>query len=287
MKVAFVHDHELVDIPDGGAQRTTHELIGSSPFDIALLTPIKIDAHDLDGFDVLIVSNCKFFTTEQLTRVIQHRCTVKFERDFYNLAQPGHEVYRKAIFERSAGNVFLSPLHYARFKQLHPDIQWDDGKVRIHHVPVDVSRFNPQGKTREDVYTFVGSLVAHKGMDNLVLFANQYPTVRVKVYGRGTPESTAALEGCPNIELLGVASYDDMPDIYNRSARFLFLPSEVEPFGRVAAEARLCGCEMLINDNVGAASHDWFFDYSRLFEKMRTASQTFWELILDIKGRTK
>ena len=36
---------------------------------------------------------------------------------------------------------------------------------------------------------------------------------------------------------------------------FIFLPQWPEPFGRVVAEAAMCGCEIIGNSNIGALSY--------------------------------
>lgn len=282
MKVAFIHDHHLNEIPDGGAQITTAELIRCCPFDITFLNPKTIDFHDLQSFSKLIISNCKFFNDEQMNRILAHPCFIKFERDFYNLANIGHGRFRKMLFEQSARNIFLSPLHYERFKEIHKDIEWEDAKVSLHHVPVDIKKFNPRGLPRRNVYAFVGALVSHKGIDNLFSIANQLPEITIEVYGRGFPEYEELICKYPNMAYMGMVPYDDMPSIYNNVKGFIFLPSEIEPFGRVVAEARLCGCEMVLNEKVGAKSYEWFWEYDEFWEKMRTAGETFWELIKEI-----
>jgi hypothetical protein len=40
----------------------------------------------------------------------------------------------------------------------------------------------------------------------------------------------------------------------NRAQCFVFLPRWPKPFGRVVSAAALCGCELSVNDNLGATS---------------------------------
>ena len=53
---------------------------------------------------------------------------------------------------------------------------------------------------------------------------------------------------------LGPVPYDQVPIYMNRAKNFVFLPRWPEPQGRVVAEAALCGCNIIGNENVGALS---------------------------------
>ena len=57
--------------------------------------------------------------------------------------------------------------------------------------------------------------------------------------------------------------------------RFVFLPTVIEPFGRVVVEAWAAGCELVINDLVGAR---YWIEHDP--DRIRTAGTDFWELVL-------
>jgi hypothetical protein len=60
----------------------------------------------------------------------------------------------------------------------------------------------------------------------------------------------------------------------NRAKNFVFLPRWPEPQGRVVVEAALSGCNLIVNENVGALSFP--FDISNP-ENIRNAEELFWE----------
>lgn len=55
---------------------------------------------------------------------------------------------------------------------------------------------------------------------------------------------------------------------------FVFLPDDIEPYGRTVIEAWLAGCELVINGNVGAA---WWIDHEP--DAVERGSELFWEQI--------
>lgn len=71
-------------------------------------------------------------------------------------------------------------------------------------------------------------------------------------------------------------SYDDMPDLLARYKTFVFLPTVIEPFGRIVAEAWAAGCEVVTNWLVGARY--WIEEDPAAIE---TAADDFWKVVLD------
>ena len=74
------------------------------------------------------------------------------------------------------------------------------------------------------------------------------------------------------VSVYGVPAYST-PGWMNWAKRFVFLPRWPEPQGRVVIEAALCGCELALNGQVGAAS----FDFDLKDPKNLTgAEEEFW-----------
>jgi len=74
--------------------------------------------------------------------------------------------------------------------------------------------------------------------------------------------------------------YSAMPELLARYERFVFLPTVIEPFGRIAMEAWAAGCEVVVNGLVGAL--DWMDsnDPDATFRAIEDASADFWKLVL-------
>jgi glycosyltransferase involved in cell wall biosynthesis len=70
-------------------------------------------------------------------------------------------------------------------------------------------------------------------------------------------------------------AYEAMPALLASYETFVFLPTVIEPFGRVVAEAWAAGCELVVNGHVGAAY--WIKENP---EAIETAAEDFWKVLL-------
>ena len=70
-------------------------------------------------------------------------------------------------------------------------------------------------------------------------------------------------------------SYQMMPALLASYEKFVFLPTVIEPFGRVVAEAYAAGCELVINGLVGAR---YWLEHP---EKIQSAGTDYWNLLLE------
>jgi hypothetical protein len=69
-------------------------------------------------------------------------------------------------------------------------------------------------------------------------------------------------------------------DLMQRSARFVFLPAQLEPAGRMPVEARFLGCEVVTNRHVGVSGEAWWhLPDSRALEALRDAGPRFWRIV--------
>lgn len=69
--------------------------------------------------------------------------------------------------------------------------------------------------------------------------------------------------------------YDKMPDLLNRYQALILYPLMFHAFGRLAVEAKLCGCQVIASNRVGA------FSWEAPVAAAINANQQFWSLILD------
>jgi glycosyltransferase involved in cell wall biosynthesis len=153
---------------------------------------------------------------------------------------------RRWLYEEAALNVYLSPLHKRVTQSL---LQLDDNPPSYVLSPmIDTSRFYNRGIERDIDYLFVGVISEAKGLDvmrklygdkNIWLVGGISPDIKLD-FGRHVPH----------------VAYHEIPLYMNRAKNFVFLPRWPEPQGRVVAEAALCGCNIIGNENVGALSFD-------------------------------
>lgn len=70
-------------------------------------------------------------------------------------------------------------------------------------------------------------------------------------------------------------AYDDMPALLASYETFVFLPTAVEPFGRLVVEAAAAGCKVVTNRLVGARYY-----LEEAPELLDGAADRFWEVVL-------
>jgi glycosyltransferase involved in cell wall biosynthesis len=152
----------------------------------------------------------------------------------------------RRLYEESSLNVYLSPLHRRIIESLL-------GSTRLPpsynlKPMIDTTRFYNEGRERDIDYLFVGVIGEAKG---LAAMRERFADTDIHLIGRCAPSVKLDFG-----RYVGHVSYDEVPRYMNRAKNFVFLPRWPEPQGRVVAEAALCGCRIIGNENVGALSFD-------------------------------
>jgi glycosyltransferase involved in cell wall biosynthesis len=149
-----------------------------------------------------------------------------------------------AMYRHARLNLFLSPLHRRTVQAL---LGADTvGRVFEMRPLVDTGRFRNEHRDRDIDYLYLGYINEAKGGDNL---ARVFPDGNLTLAGHLADPRYATLG-----RLLGRVPYDQVPVLLNRARVFVHLPRWPEPQGRTVAEAALCGCRLMTNENVGATS---------------------------------
>jgi glycosyltransferase involved in cell wall biosynthesis len=175
-------------------------------------------------------------------------------------------MYTSNIYTNSLLNVFSSPLHCSVITKL----QGSDtvGRKYIIKPIIRTERFQNKNIHRDIDYLYVGAINKAKGIENI---RKRFPDGNVVLIGNPTKEAYKNygkwIEKVPHQE---IANY------YNRAKNFIHLPKWPEPLGRGVIEAALCGCNLILNENVGAMSFN--FEINNPGE-YRDSSKEFWEYI--------
>jgi glycosyltransferase involved in cell wall biosynthesis len=112
---------------------------------------------------------------------------------------------------------------------------------------VDVSRFRNLRLNRDIALLSYGGQGEAKGYYNIM---ESFPRGSVIFIGGNTPELVKEGDG----HWLGSVPSEMMPELLNRTQNYIHVPRWPEPFGLIVAEAALCGCNLIVNDRVGAIS---------------------------------
>ena len=191
-------------------------------------------------------------------------------RDFQRNCFSKNELVRDAYLN-SIANIYVSPKHRDVTNQI---LGLDDLSKSIVVKPIiDTSDFYNRHVTRDIEYLFVGVLSEAKGYENL---KREYFDKNLVIVGDIHPGVKLNFG-----DYRGKLPYAQIPDIMNRAKNFVYLPRWPEPQGRVVVEAALSGCNLILNDNVGAMSFP--FDISEP-HNIQGSAASFWD---ELEGKVK
>jgi hypothetical protein len=236
----------------GGAELTQAEFRASAPENVEI---VDCPPGNVDVCDRYVVHNCVQYTVDDLEPVTGLP-TVKFWHDVGPWVHPDVRDW----LDRHASPVCCSPIQasYMGLDEAH-----------LIPPPVDVERF-AEAACRVDVdRAGVVSVAAWHNRDKAPhrvaewSVANETP---VDFFGGGE----LAPPGSQDVP------YEAMPALLARYETFVYLPTALEPFGRLVAEAWAAGCRVVTNGLVGARY--WIDNDPAALE---TAGDDFWRVALN------
>ena len=100
---------------------------------------------------------------------------------------------------------------------------------------------------------------------------------------KGKEESISyAVENNLSYELVWGLSYDKMLKKLAKSKGLLFLPLGADTCPRLVMEAKLLGCELVLNENVQHKDEKWFESRESIISHLETRGDTFWRKIEEV-----
>lgn len=173
----------------------------------------------------------------------------------------------RSLFNNALMNVFLSPLHASIFHKIYPETK---EKSYILKPLIDVDLFTDMHQLRDIKYASYGGMSEAKGFYNIM---KRFPDEEITLFG-SNPSPLTIQHKYGNV--VGRIPYEQMPAFLNRVENYVHMPRWPEPNGLIANQAKLCGCNLITNDHVGALTHD--FDISDKSHYKNNATD-FWEHI--------
>ncbi len=164
----------------------------------------------------------------------------------------------KPFFERAKVVLCTSPLHLETIQKCL-NTHLTNGYCYLQEVNTDL--FKNLQLERVIEYLYSGACNWYKGFDRVY---EQYTDKGLRIVG-------------PPYKVI---DHDMMTHIYNITKTLVHLPRCIESFGRGVAEALLCGCEVIVNENVGAMSYKE--DLSNP-ETYKQSKQKFKEMINELQ----
>lgn len=244
----------LVDIPDlpGGAELTQDEFRAAAPDGIEIVDcpPGAVDPT----CDLFVVQNCVQYTIEDLN-AIGDAPTTKFWHD----VGPWLQADVREWLDTHATYMCCSP------------IQAEHMGIKAHLIPppVDIARFAQAAESVNGGRSGAVSVGSWRNYGKAPHKVAEWAARNepVDFFGGGFLAPPGSQE----------VSYESMPTLLAQYETFVFLPTVIEPFGRVVAEAWAAGCAVVTNELVGAGY--WIRENP---EAIETAAEDFWRLVLNV-----
>jgi len=277
-EIAWLQDANIM----GGAELSSQQVINIGEklgFDIYTLTPQNFDLGILRNAKLLIINNIWTFNITQMVEI--KRAVFEFQVPYIKYEHDMRELYSerlsfsRRLFKHSKMNVFISPLHLQEYQNKIYDMR----PSYTFPLAIDVDKFKPNPKIKRDMKRVVhtsGNL-HNKGHQKLLAMTKQRPDMKFEIFVGENKLITQMFAGQKNVKLRKRLDIDKMPDVYSGAGYLVHLPIGIWAGERVVLEAALCGCKLIINDNVGHKSWGWDFDDTEaLRAKLRQAPYGFW-----------
>ncbi len=295
LKIGFLQDLDPFTEEGGGQMNDKGMLIKGFQrnHSIDIITPNNISLKPVEKYDLLILSNVMSFPRPYLKQVTQKKPYVFFHHDYnfcnHRLFFPMQQkcigcINREFwldIYMNAKSHIFLSPLHHKAYLFAYPELK----KFKEITIPscMEVDNWKPDTNYERLPGTVVGvnCLEEFKGRKLIERYVAEHPELSFTFVG--TSDNPLPF---PNCQYIGFVINEELPKLYSQHEYFIHLPTSVEPFGRVNAEAKLCGCKIITNENNGAFSYEFMKDTNldNTRKLLSLASLSFWEEIENVMG---
>ena len=275
MNIVWIADYDTKDWPQGGAELTDESLIRKGRELGHRVHWLRTNTLPLPTADLYIVANI-----HRAGDVFLHEVYQKPFVFFIHDSTTGG--FHGKLLSSSKLNVFMSPRHqeYVGRKFWYVRVRNSLLKKKntiLQPSIMDVDSFYV-GEKEKGMAVYMGLVARHKGIDNVLKYANRHPGLTVFLYGKKEHQDVEIL--AKNVIYMGACKPEEVPDILSRAEHYIHLPKWVEAFGRGAMEGYLSGCNMICNRNVGCFSYPWPWHSREDVRKiLRQASEGFWKQI--------
>jgi glycosyltransferase involved in cell wall biosynthesis len=252
----------------GGAELSGQTLINNAP-EWAEIEFCPQNRRPPEDIDLWMLQNVVTYGQRWTEPLDNDAPIIKHFRDPWH---PGDVVFRRWVLNHADLVVFNSPM-------ARDTCPWPipaQARRAICPPPVDIEAFERAalpGDEREG-NVFMGRVDYNKGIHRAIDWALLHDEP-LDVYGQGELNVPASLQG--QIHYHGAVPYVQVPGIFGRAQRFVFLPGSQESYSRTTVEAWAAGCELVIDKSkIGAWT--WIEDAPEQIT-LRAAVNRFWGLV--------
>jgi glycosyltransferase involved in cell wall biosynthesis len=237
----------------GGAELTQAEFRAASPNEVEIidLRPGECD----QAVDIAVVHNCMDYSLDDLEQLGGAR-VVKYWHDVGPWLRPAVRDWLR----HGTVSVCCSPLQAEHINLTNAE---------LIPPPVDLGRFADAGSRVNGDRAGAVSVGSWRNHGKAPHKAAEWALRNggIDFFGGGPFAPPGSRE----------VPYDQMPKLLATYQTFVFLPTVIEPFGRIVAEAWAAGCEIVTNWLVGARY--WLEEDP---DAIDTAAEDFWRVVLGV-----
>lgn len=269
MKILWIADYDVKE-HKGGAQQTNEFMIQAGRelgHSVSIYTGGSLP-KSTDSYDLIILNNITKYEKAQIEALTDTGKCIRYEHDYW-VADHYPELYKKVKL-----NIFLSPLH---LETAEKKVGYKIKNYTLIPSPIDSKLFEVGEDKEKCSVLWVGNICKEKGSDMFIDYVKN--NTNYKFYVAGWGSEVENIKGLENVEFLGEMELKDLVKEYQRCEYFYHRPVWEEPFGRSVIEAYLCGCNLLVSDNVGAISWDWDYSNYEEIKKNVQSQNNFWRVI--------
>ena len=297
MNLAIVDDICCCCNNFGGSQLNNWNLIQEGikrKHKIRIVTPQNINLRSFEGIDLVLFTNIVNFPRETIQDICNKYPYIFFHRDFnfcngrlFFCADKKCEdcinkPFWSKIYSNAKFHIWLSPLHREGFLKVFPELD----KFPKHCIPssIDIDLFKPFEGVERKKGTVLGinCLELFKGRYNIHNYVVEHPELHFTFIGQA-PQINA-----PNCTYLQYIKNEELPRLMSQFEYFIHLPNVIEPCGRCALEAILCGCKIITNSNNGAFSYNFMKKgINQIKSNLKVTPLSFWEQLEIFTGELK
>lgn len=264
----------------GGAELTDSAALAACPWSVTTRRFSELSRGEVSGYDALVVANSQSATPEQLLEIAATGRHIPFEHDlrvcrwrgnFAVSIDPAHRRFQRCwcphpearrLFETAAGVIFLTAFQ-ERIYRNNPWFRCGASRVL--------------GSSLFELSSLEQALRADGERHGTRVFASPH-----RIKGFAVAERYCREHGIEPLPIRGLPPREVLA-AFARSERFVYLPIGPEWAGRMVVEARLLGCEVVLNDNVGVSGEP-FWEGSRdaAFDFVADGPKRFWRIVEEL-----
>jgi len=277
IKIAWVADFLIENYRAGGAQYTNDIMIKAGRakgYEIDIITPDKISDKT---YDLYILNNIRYFKTDYLLNIIEDKKYIKWEHDYWIVGTKVDNSPLIKLIDNSLLNLFMSGY---QIKECEKRMNMQIPKAKYILSPIDTDIFFIDNNIEKDNNLAIWTghdTPSNKGFNNIIEYAKENSNLKIKAFGKFTKYNN---ENTPtNVEIMGEVLQIEFANWLKKAKFVMALPNWIEPTGRSVMEGLLCGCTLIVNNNIGFLHED--IDVSN-YEQLRKVVHTedkFWSSI--------